>query len=146
MYLFVFCLFLTFIVWYDLYQQFFNFNDNPYYILTSFSDITNPTYHNFNNLVCRIGFIRINICPSSNTMNKTGIIITTLHRVNGIQLPWVILSTTLSTFSFIYSFSWTTIRRINWLAKEEELERWIQNLEDLKSHKIFQIQNHYSIF
>jgi len=47
-----------------------------------------PTRHiiTLTNLVCRIGLIRINTCPSPNTMNKTGIIITTLHRVNEIQL------------------------------------------------------------
>jgi len=39
------------------------------------------------NLVCWIGLIRINICRSLNTMNKTGIIITTLHRVNGDATP-----------------------------------------------------------
>ena len=48
-----------------------------------------PTRHiiTLTNLVCRMGLIRINTCPSPNTMNKTGIIITTFHRVNGIQLP-----------------------------------------------------------
>jgi len=29
-------------------NNFFNFNSNPYYTPTSFSDITNPAYHNFN--------------------------------------------------------------------------------------------------
>jgi len=29
-------------------NNFSNFNGNPCYILISFSDITNPTYHNFN--------------------------------------------------------------------------------------------------
>ena len=47
-----------------------------------------PTWHiiTLTNLMCQIGLIRINTCPSPNTMNKTGIIITTLHRVNEIQL------------------------------------------------------------
>ena len=58
--------------------------------------------------------------------------------------------TTLATSSFIYSFSRTTIRRTNWLGKEDEalekLERRIQNLEDSKSHQSLQIQDSYSIF
>jgi len=49
----------------------------------SFLDITNPAYHNFNQPSVRVGLIRINTCPSPNTMNKTEIIITTLHRVIG---------------------------------------------------------------
>jgi len=28
-------------------NNFFNFNEDPYYTPTSFSDITNPAYHNF---------------------------------------------------------------------------------------------------
>jgi len=35
------------------------------------------------NLVYHIGLIWINTCSNPNTMNKIGIIITTLHRVNG---------------------------------------------------------------
>jgi len=64
-------------------NNFSNFNGNPCSTPTSFSDVTNPAYHNFNNLVYKIGLIWINTCPSLNTKNKTGIIITTLHRVNG---------------------------------------------------------------
>ena len=68
----------------------------------------------------------------------------------GIQLPRVILSTTLPTSGFIYSFSRTTIIRINWLGKEDgNLRRaWatIQILEDSKSHQNFQVTDPYSIF
>ena len=31
----------------DYNNNFFNYNNNPYYTPTSFSDITNPAYHNF---------------------------------------------------------------------------------------------------
>jgi len=44
-----------------------------------------PTWHFtiLTNQVCRIGLIRMNICPNSNIINKTGIIITTIHRASG---------------------------------------------------------------
>ena len=44
-----------------------------------------PTRHiiTLTNQIYWIGLIRINVCPSPNIMNKTGAIITTLHKVNG---------------------------------------------------------------
>jgi len=55
-----------------------------YFIPTSFdSDITNPLFHNSNQPIYRIGLIQINICHSTNIMNKTETIITTLYRVKG---------------------------------------------------------------
>ena len=48
-----------------------------------------PTRHiiTLTNLMCWIILIRINICPSPNTMNKIGTIIIILHRVSGDITP-----------------------------------------------------------
>ena len=75
------------------------------------------------NQVCRVGLIRINISPSLNTMSKTGKPSPLFIESVGIQFPWVIQSTTLPTSSFIYFFSQITIRRINWLGKEDKILR-----------------------
>ena len=90
-----------------------------------------PTRHiiTLTKLVCQIGLIRINTCPSLNTMNKTEIIITTLHRVNeNTTLPSHIVNH-LTNIWLQYSFSRSTIRRINWLEKENgSLKRaWAMN-------------------
>ena len=96
-----------------------------------------PTRHiiTLTNLVCRIGLFRINIYPSLDTMNKTGIIITTLHKVNGdttppesyCQLPYQhpALYTPSPEQPLEDSIDWE--KRMEAL---DELERLIQILED----------------
>ena len=67
----------------------------------------------------------------------------------GIQLPRVILSTTLPTSSFNPSPEQPLEKSIDWEKRMEaldELERWIQILEDLKSRQNFQVTYPYSIF
>jgi len=72
----------------DYNYNFSNAHSDPYFTLTSFnSDITNRHYITLTNQVCQIGLIRINIWPNSSTMNKNGIIITTLHRVSEDTTP-----------------------------------------------------------
>jgi len=87
------------------------------------------------NHICRIGIIRLNMCPSSNIMNKTGIIITTLHRVRGdTTLPSHMVNY-LTTSSFIYSFSRTAFRRTKWLGKEDGSLRGTRTMNS-KSRKL----------
>ena len=66
-----------------------------------------PTRHviTLTNLVYQIDLIRINTCPSPNTVNKIGIIIATLHRVNGDSIPLshMAVSYTHLTLPTIYS-------------------------------------------
>jgi len=65
-----------------------NAYSDPYFKLTSFdSDITNPAYYNINQLSMSDWFYSNQYIPSLNIMNKTGTIITTLHRVNGDTTP-----------------------------------------------------------
>ena len=64
-------------------NKFSNFNGNSCYTPTSFSDITNLTYHNLNQPSVSDWSYTNQYMPSLNTMNKTGMIITALHRVNG---------------------------------------------------------------
>ena len=64
-----------------------NFNGNPCYTPISFWILLTRHIITLTNLVYRIGLIQINTCSSPNTMNKTGIIITTLHRTNGDTTP-----------------------------------------------------------
>ena len=64
-------------------NNFFNFNEDPYYTPTSYSDITNPAYHNFNQPSVPDWSYLNNYMPQSQYYDKTEIIITTLHRVNG---------------------------------------------------------------
>ena len=102
------------------------------------------------NLVCRIGLIWIITCPSPNTMNKIGIITTTLHRVNGdTTFPSHIVNH-LTNIQLQIILLPNSHRRINWLGKENgslnELKRRIQILEDSKSCQNFQITDRYSIF
>ena len=64
----------------------------------------------------------------------------------GIQLPKVVLSTTLLASSFNTPF---LEQPLDWEKRMEaldELERRIQILEDSKSRQNFQITNPYSIF
>ena len=81
------------------------------------------------NLVCRIGLIRIITWPSPNTINKTGIIIATPHRVNGDTTPPSHIVNHLTNIQLQYSFSRTTIIRINLLGKEDRSLRqaWATN-------------------
>jgi len=78
--------------------------------------------------VCWIGLIRINIYPSSILWIRLEHSSSFLTESVGIQLPWVWL-TTLPTSSYIYSFFRSTIRRTNWLEKEDENLRraWVAN-------------------
>jgi len=82
-------------------NKFFNFNGNPCYTPTSFSDITNPTYHNFNQPSVPDWSYPINTTHAPNHMTIIIKLIPTLHRVNGIHLPRVQLSTNLSSLSFL---------------------------------------------
>ena len=64
-------------------NNFSNFNGNSYYTPISFSDITNPAYHNFNQPSVSDWSYRINITHTPNLMTIISRIISTLHRVNG---------------------------------------------------------------
>ena len=108
-------------------NNFFYFNGNPYYTPTSFdSDITNPTCHNFNQPSILDWSYPNNICPNLNTLNKTGTIITTLHRVSGDTTPPSHIVNHLTNIQLIYSFSRITIRR---LRKEDGslITAWTMN-------------------
>jgi len=73
----------------------------------------------------QIGVIWFNICPNPSIMDMIGIIIMTFHQVVGIQLPWVILSTTSLTNSFIYSITRVTYRRKIFFRKEFWSLPWV---------------------
>ena len=81
-----------------------------------------PIWHTWLDKVmkCRVGVIWINICPSLNIMNKTGIIIIfSLHRVSGDTTPSSHIINNLTNIQLQYSFFWTTNRRTTWLGKED---------------------------
>ena len=84
-------------------------------------------------------------------MNKTGIIITILHRVNGDTTP----SSHIVNPPYQHPAPYTPSpeqpleESIDWEKRMDaldELERWIQILEDSKSRQIFQVINPYYIF
>ena len=90
------------------------------------------------NQVCRIGLIRINTCLSPNTVNKTGIFIITLHRVNrGYNSPESYCQPPYQhPASYTPSPEQPLKESIDWEKRMEaldELERRIQILEDSKS-------------
>ena len=108
-----------------------------------------PTQHviTLTNLACRIGLIRINTCPVLilwTRLEQSSLLVT---ESMGIQLP---RCQPPSTSSFIYSFSWTIIRRINWLKKEDGSFRraWAtnSNFRRLKIPSKFSSHSPYSIF
>ena len=80
-------------------NNFFNFNGNPYYTPTFFSDFTNVAYHNFNQpSVTDWSYPnQYNLCPQSYDIISK--IISTLHRVNGDSPSRVRFSTNLSSLS-----------------------------------------------
>ena len=67
------------------YNNFSNFN--PYYTPNSFSDITNPAYHNFDQPSVPDGLIRMNITHTPHLITIISIIVSTLHRVHGVLSP-----------------------------------------------------------
>ena len=68
-------------------NNFSNFNDNSCYTPTSFSDITNPAYHNFNQSSVLDWSYPNQYNPYPNLMTIIFKIISTLHRVNGDSPP-----------------------------------------------------------
>ena len=69
------------------YNNFFNFNNNPYYTPTSFSDITNPAYHNFNQPSVPDWSYPNQYNPYPHLITIISRIISTLHRVSGDSPP-----------------------------------------------------------
>ena len=108
----------------DYNYNYSNAYSDPYITATSFdSDITNPTFHN-SNQPCMLGWSYPNqYIPSPNTMNKNGIIITTLHRVSrDTTLPSYMVNHLTNT-SFIYSFPEQPLEEpIDWEKMMEALE------------------------
>ena len=72
----------------DYNYNYSNAYSDPYFTLTSFdSDITNLTFHNFNQPSMLDWSYLNQYMPQSSIMNKNVIIITTLHRVSGDKTP-----------------------------------------------------------
>ena len=126
-------------------NNFSNFNGNLYYTPTSVdSDITNPAFYNSNQLSMPDWSYPNQYMPYSQYYEQDWIIITILHRVNRDITPPSHIVNTLPTSSFIYSFSWVTIRRINWLGKEDEsLRRALATNSNFRRLKIpLKFSNH----
>jgi len=65
-------------------NNFFNPNMNPYFTLTSFNlDNSDPAMYNMNQQYMPNWDYPTQYVPHSQYLNKTGIIIITLHRVSG---------------------------------------------------------------
>ena len=133
----------------DYNYNYSNAYSDSYFTPTSFdSEITNPVFHNFNQ-VCRIGLIRINICPNLSIMNKIRIITLFIESV-GIQLPRVLLSTTLPINNVIYSIPRPTYIRRIFFRKQFWSLPWVQRQEQIIADSILpndsQIQDPYSNF
>ena len=68
--------------------NYFNAYSDPYFKPTSFdSNITNSSYHNFNQPSIPDWSYPNQYMPQSQSMKKTRTIITTLHRVSGDATP-----------------------------------------------------------
>jgi len=132
-------------------NNFFNFNGNPCYTPTSFSDVTNPTYYNFNQPNVPNWSYPNQYMPQSQYYKQDW----NNHRYYSqgqrgynspesyCQLPYQ------HPASYTPSPEQPLEESIDWKKRMEaldELERRIQILEDSKSRQNFQVTDLYSIF